>query len=160
MRYLNAIVITLSAALFLTLLPMPEWTVWARPAWVLLVLIFWTMIAPHRVNVGIAWITGLMLDTLTGTMLGEHALALTIVVYFAYRLRMRMNMFPMLQQGLSIFLFVVISQIIIYVLQGFCGEAPHTSLFWLSSLTSMLLWPWLFGMLRDYCHRARISLAV
>jgi rod shape-determining protein MreD len=46
---------TFLVALMLTLLPMPEWTVWARPAWVLLALIYWSMYTPYIVNVGVAW---------------------------------------------------------------------------------------------------------
>src|SRR3990167_2675962 len=143
MRNLNAIAITLFVALFLMLLPMPAWTMCARPAWVLMVLIYWTMNTPYHVNVGIAWTVGLLVDILTGTMLGEHALALTIVVYLAYRSRMRIKMYPMLQQGLSIFIFILIYQFILFCIQGFVGEAPRSSLYWLSSLTSVLLWPWL-----------------
>lgn len=158
MRNFRAIVFTLFAALIFTLLPMPEWAVWARPAWVLLILIYWAMISPSQVNVGVAWSTGMMLDILTGTLLGEHALALTVVVYLVCRLRMRIKMYPMLQQGLSVFVFVLIYQSIIYVIQGFGGDAPHTYLYWLSSLTSMLLWPWLYAVMKDYCSWYRIAL--
>ncbi|HTM62948.1 MAG TPA: rod shape-determining protein MreD [Gammaproteobacteria bacterium] len=159
MRNLKAITLTLFAALCLTLLPMPEWSMWARPAWVLLILIYWTMMSPSLVNVGLAWVMGLFMDVLTGSLLGEHALALTIVIYLVCRLRMRIKMYPMLQQGLSILIFVLIYQFILFCIQGFLGNAPHTHKFWLSSVTSMLLWPWLFAVLRDYCNRARFSLA-
>ncbi len=136
----------------LALLPMPGWGVWLRPAWVLMVLIYWTMSVPYQTGVGVAWIMGLIIDILNGSVLGEHALAFTFVIYIVSRLHMRLRMYPIMQQGISVFGFVLIYQFILYCIQGFIGELPSSNLYWLSSITSMLLWPWLFILLRD-CRR-------
>lgn len=143
---------TIVMALILALLPMPDWTVWLRPAWVLMVLIYWAMTAPMMVSIGVAWMAGILVDLLTGTLLGEHALAYTIVIYFVSRMHIRLRMYPTLQQGLSILIFILLYQFIVYCIQGFMGDLPSSHLYWLSSLTSMLLWPWLFVLLRD-CRR-------
>lgn len=147
---------TLLIAFILTLLPMPDWTVWLRPTWVLLVLIYWSMHTPYRVNVGIAWFSGIILDVLNGTLLGEHALALTIVTYMVVRMHSRLCMFPLLQQGLVIFLLVALYQLILYCIQGFIGDLPHGWLFWSPALTSMILWPWVYSMLRGCKLRYKI----
>lgn len=147
-----AVFTTLLIAFILALLPMPDWTVWLRPAWVLMVLIYWAMMTPYQVGVGVAWFTGLIVDLLNGTLLGEHALAFTIVIYFVSRMHIRLRMYPMLQQGLSIFTFVLMYQFILYCIQGFNGQLPGSHLYWLSAVTSMLLWPWLFVVMRD-CRR-------
>lgn len=147
-----AVVTTLIIAFILALLPMPDWTVWLRPAWVLMVLIYWAMMMPNEVSVGTAWMTGIVMDLMNGTLLGEHALALTIVIYFVSRMHIRLRMFPMVQQGISVCIFVMLYQFIIYCIQGFIGELPSSHLYWMSSLTSMLLWPWLFVIMRD-CRR-------
>lgn len=146
------IFITFVIALVLTLLPMPDWTMWLRPAWVLMVLIYWAMMMPYRVSVGVAFIVGLLVDLLNGTLLGEHALAFTIVIYFVNRLHIRLRIYPLLQQGLSILFFVLLYQFILFCIQGFVGELPDSNLYWLSSITTTLLWPWLFVLMRD-CHR-------
>jgi rod shape-determining protein MreD len=143
------IVITLVMALILMLLPMPEWTIWLRPAWVLLILIYWTMTVPYRIGVTVAFVMGILMDLLTGSLLGEHALALTVVIYFVSRITLRLRMYHLLQQGFTIFVFILLYQFIIYCIQGFIGELPRSHLFWLSSITSMLLWPWLFILMRD-----------
>jgi rod shape-determining protein MreD len=143
---------TLFIALILAFLPMPDWTVWLRPAWVLMVLIYWSMTMPYRVGVGVAWTMGLIVDLLNGTLLGEHALAYTIVIYIVSRMHIRLNMYPLLQQGFSVLVFMVLYQFILYCIQGFIGELPASHLYWLSSVTSMLLWPWLFVLMRD-CRR-------
>lgn len=137
-------------ALILALLPMPDAAIWFRPAWVLLVLIYWTMTIPHRVNVGTAFAMGIIIDLMTGTLLGEHALALTMVIYLVSRMNMRLRMYPMMQQGLCVLFFVLFYQFIIYCTQGFIGNLPPSHLYWLSAITSTLLWPWLFVLLRDF----------
>lgn len=152
-----AILTTLFIALVLALLPMPDWTIWLRPAWVLMVLIYWAMMVPMRVSVGLAWFMGLIVDLLNGTLLGEHALAYTIVIYFVTRLYLRLRMSPILQQGISILVFVFMYQFILYCIQGFIGELPPSYLYWLSSVTSMLLWPWLFVLLRDCQRRFKVA---
>ncbi len=150
------VILTLVLALILTLLPMPDWTVWLRPAWVLLVLIYWVINAPSHVGVGIAWIMGIILDLLNGTLLGEHALALTMVIYLVVRWHMQLRMYPLLQQGLSILVFVFLYQFILYCVQGFIGQLPSSHLYWLSSVISMLLWPWLFVLMRDFRRWCRV----
>lgn len=147
-----AIIVTLLSAIVLTLLPLPEWAMWVRPAWVLMVLIYWAMVIPYRVGVGMAWIMGIVLDLLTGTLLGEHALAMTVVIYLVSRLHLQLRMYPLLQQGMTTFVFVLIYQFILYCIQGFIGDLPGSYLYWVSAVTSMLFWPWLYLLLRD-CRR-------
>lgn len=151
------IILSLIVALMLSLLPMPEWAVWARPAWVLMVLIFWAMTLPHRVGVLTAWFTGLTVDLLNGSLLGAHALAYVLVIYLVARMYTRLKMYPLMQQGFWVLFFVILYQFVMYCVQGFIGELPTSHLYWLSSLTTMLLWPWLFVLMRD-CRR-RFSVA-
>lgn len=143
------IFVTFLIAFILTLLPMPTWAIWLRPAWVLMILIYWGMMIPDRINVGTAWILGIFLDVLEGTLLGEHALAQTVVMYLVVRMHTRLRMFPLLQQGICIFFLVWIYQLILFCIQGFLGMLPNSWLYWSSSFTSMLLWPWVLSILRS-----------
>ncbi|MDR3492257.1 MAG: rod shape-determining protein MreD [Gammaproteobacteria bacterium] len=152
-----AIPVTFLVAFILTLLPMPEWTVWFRPAWLLMALIYWSMKLPYRVNVGTAWMIGLALDVLNGTLLGEHALALTITIYFVIRMHTRLRMYPLMQQSLWVCMLVMFYQFILYCIQGFIGSPPKTGLYWAPALTSMLLWPWVFIIMQN--HRRRFKVA-
>jgi rod shape-determining protein MreD len=152
-----AIPISFVIALCLTLLPMPEWTVWLRPAWVMMVLIYWVMMMPQHVNVGTAWTVGIILDVLNGTLLGEHALALVVVTYFVVRMHSQLRMYPVLQQAIWVLLFVFLYQFVLFCVQGFLGELPKTWLYWSSSATSMLLWPWVYTIMRDFRRRLKIA---
>lgn len=149
--------VTFIVALVLTLLPMPEWAIWLRPAWVLLVVIFWNVALPDYVSVGTAWFVGIILDVLYNSALGEHALALTIVSYVVIRMHTRLRMFPLLQQGLSVFLLVTFYLFILFCIQGFVGDLPRGWLYWSSSVTSMLLWPWIFTIMNNCRRRFRVA---
>lgn len=156
MRNEFILLMTFLLAFILTLLPMPEWAIGLHPAWVLLVLIYWNINTPYWVNIGVAWFLGIVLDVLYGSLLGEHALAMTMVSYFVVRLHTRIRMFSLLQQGLCILLFVFLYQLIIYCVQGCIDELPKSKLYWLSSIVSMLLWPWVVSILSNLRRHFRM----
>jgi len=143
---------TLLGAFILTLLPMPSWATWLCPAWVFMIVAYWTIAAPERVNIGVAWLLGIFLDVLDGTLLGEHALALTIVIYLISRMVNRLRMYALWQQGFTLFLLVLLYQFILFCIQGFLGAVPTSWLYWTCSLTSMLVWPWVCSILRERAY--------
>ncbi len=147
------IILSLVAAFLLTVMPLPIWAQWLRPAWVAMTVIYWVLAFPEKMNVTLAFFVGLYLDILTGTMIGEHALALVIVAYLVCKTYQRVRLFPILQQSLTIFLFILVYQLIIFVIQGIIGQIPHNFLYWLASVTSGLLWPWVYFLLRDLRQR-------
>lgn len=149
--------LSIITAFCFTLLPLPGFAVWFRPEWLLLVIIYWCLTVPHRINVGVAWILGLLLDALHGTLLGEHALAFTLVAYITVKSHRRIRFFPIRQQALTVFGLILLSQFIIYVIQGFIGQAPQTWMFWIPSVTSMLLWPSVFLVLKEWRQRFKIA---
>ncbi len=151
------IVLSLLIALVLTLLPLPYWAAPYRPDWVALVLIYWCLALPERVNVGIGWGMGLLLDGLSGTLLGQHALGLTVVTYLTANLHLRIRLFPIWQQALTVMVLLTADQILVLWVNGILGRPPHSWLYWAPSLTGMLLWPWLFASLRDLRRRFKVT---
>jgi rod shape-determining protein MreD len=149
-NYLWIVTLTFVMAIVLTLLPMPDWAIWFRPTWVLLVLIYWTMRNPYLVNMGTAWFLGIIIDVLNGTLIGEHALAFTVAIYFVIRMHTQLRMHTKLQQSIYIGLFILTNQFILFFVQGLQSQAPLFSLTLLPAFTSALLWPWISYLLRDY----------
>ncbi len=154
LQNLVIIVFSLLLALIVNILPLPNWLQMIWPQWLLLLLIYWVITVPYRVNIGIAWLLGLMLDGFYNTLLGEHALAFSVVAYLAYRFHRQILMFPVLQQAMCVFFLVLIYQALLVWIQGILGLLNNVYFFWLSALTSMLLWPWLFILLRGYRQRS------
>lgn len=153
----TAIVLSFVVALMLTALPMPAWAALWRPAWVALVLIYWCMAAPTYTGVVMGWTLGLFLDVLAGTLLGQHALALAIVAFVAYRFHRQVRVFPIWQQGVSVFGLVFLYQALILWITGIQGMPILAAAYWSSPLVSMLLWPWVFIVLRDVRRRYRVA---
>ena len=135
-------------ALLLTALPMPEFTAIWRPAWVALVLVYWCMAAPEQVGVVVGWTAGLFLDVMTGTLLGQHALGLSVVAYVAHRTHRRVRVLPLWRQGITIFALVFLYQALVLWSNGIRGIPVTAPAYWTSPLVSTLLWPWIFVVLR------------
>ena len=157
-RYQGSLTIAASflVALMLTALPLPQWAEPWRPAWVTLVLIYWCLAVPQRVGVGVGWVLGLLLDVMTGTLLGQHALSLSLVAFLALKLHLRVRVLPPWQQGISVFLLVVLDRALSLWVTGIQGMPTEAKAIWAPAATSTLLWPWLYVILRDVRRRYQV----
>jgi rod shape-determining protein MreD len=151
------IVISFIVAIMLTAMPLPEWAINWRPAWVAMVLIYWCMALPHRVGIGVGWLLGILLDVLQGTLLGQNAIGLTILAFLTLKSHQRVRMYPLVQQALVICLFVLVYQLFSLWVRGIMGVPPRSWTYWMPAFTSMVLWPWLFIILRDLRRRFHVS---
>ena len=149
----GVITVTFVFALLLTALPMPESAAIWRPAWVALVLVYWCMAVPERVGVVVGWAAGLFLDVMTGTLLGQHALGLSVVAYVAHRTHRRVRVQPLWRQAITVFGLVFLYQALVLWSNGIRGIPVMASGYWISPLVSMLLWPWAFVILRAVRRR-------
>jgi rod shape-determining protein MreD len=151
-----AILASFCVALVLTILPLPDWAQPFRPQWVTLVLIYWTLALPHRVGVGIGFLNGIALDVLTGTLLGQHALGLSIVAFATLKLHQRVRVFPLWQQSLVVLVLLVVEHLLALWVMGAIQEQPPGLVYWAVPPIGALLWPWVFVILRDIRRRFHV----
>jgi rod shape-determining protein MreD len=151
------IVLSLAVALVLTILPVPDWAQEARPQWVALTLIYWCLALPDRVGVFWAWSTGLVLDVTAGTLLGQHALSLSVVAYLVVELHPRIRIFPLWQQAVSVWVLLLVERLLSLWVIGATGQPTPTLWYWAPTFVGMLLWPWMFIVLRDVRRRFRVA---
>lgn len=142
-------ILTIIAAFMLAIMPLPEWAVEYRPEWVTLVLIYWAMAIPSRIGVTVAWFAGLFLDVSYGTLMGQHAVGMVLVIYVIQLQHQRLRVASLLQQAIVIFFLLLIKQLITLWVDGMLGHAPNSWLYFMPSVTSTLLWPWIYLILRD-----------
>jgi rod shape-determining protein MreD len=147
------IVTSLSVALFLSILPMPEWGEELRPQWVTMVLVYWNLAVPNRIGVFWGWMAGLVLDVTTGTVLGQHALSLSVTAWLAVELHKRIRVFPLIQQALSVWILLLVERLLSMWVMGATGQPTPSLWYWLPTFVGMLLWPWVFIVLRDLRRR-------
>jgi rod shape-determining protein MreD len=151
------ILATFLGALVLTILPWPAWTEQFRPDWVGLVLIYWCMALPNRVGVGTGFILGLVLDVLYGSMLGENALAKSLTAFLTVHFHLHLRMYPRWQQAVVVLLLVVANNLMVLWVKHLAGTSPSAWGYITPSIVSMLIWPWLFVILRDIRRHGNVS---
>lgn len=129
-------------AFFLTALPMPYWAIWFRPEWTLLVLLYWLVKTPEYVGVFTAFVIGLCLDCLYGSVLGLHSIAFVITA-FAVVLSQRSLRNPgFLVQMIMILFFALIYQGCLWVIYVVLKQqVPYFWAYWAPALLCTLLWP-------------------
>lgn len=143
------IALTIVIAGLLGVMPLPEWLEVWRPEWIALVLVYWVIALPHRVGLFTAWIVGLFVDVLEGSLLGLNAIALTLIAYVALSLYQRLRMFTPLQQSTTILMLIGVTQLLIFwVLTATGQNTPQNLIFVVSALSSALVWPLVFVLLR------------
>jgi len=143
------ICLTFFVALALTIVPLPEWMVDFRPEWLVLVLIYWCMALPSRIGILTAFSLGLCLDVLKGGIMGQHGLALIIVTFLTLKIYQQIRAYPMWQQALSIMGLIILYQVLVMWINGIIGVQSSSWNYWLPAISSTLLWPWLYLILRD-----------
>ena len=147
MKNFFIVILSFLIALLLQMIPLPTWTIWLRPEWVLLVLLYWALYFPERVGLNIAFLLGLIMDLIVGTLFGEHALGFVLLTYFAIRLSRRIELASVWQQVLTIFCFMLFFQTYKFAVWRWLGGEGGDWLYWVSSGVSALLWPVVYGLL-------------
>ncbi len=148
---------SLLAGLLLTILPLPSWAEWYRPAWVLLILMYWMVVLPHRVGIATAWIVGLLMDLLTGSVLGLHALFFTLFAFFVLKFNLALRGMSSGQKLLLVMTIEVIYLSVQYWITAHNNVSSSMWVYWLPVLTTTLCWPWVSLLLKDYQRRFRIK---
>ena len=143
------ILASFAIALIFNSLPLPMWLDRFRPDWVAMVLIYWSMVLPERVGIATGWTMGLVQDAARGTLLGQHALALTVIGYLTVRFRRRLSVYPLWQQAVTVGLLLLIRQILVFWIDGVIGYPPDDGWYLAPAIGGMLLWPWVLVVLRD-----------
>jgi rod shape-determining protein MreD len=109
-------------ALILSIVPLPDVVAPFRPDWVAVVLIYWSLIDPRRYGLFSAFWLGLVLDTLSGTLLGQHSLALLVVVYLSQRFYFRIRAFPASQVAIVVIALLAIYEFLLFWIDGVAGR--------------------------------------
>ncbi len=134
-------------ALALTVLPLPSALDVLRPDFLVLVVFYWSIESPRAGGLALAFFAGLALDVLNGVVLGQHALALTLMAAWATHLRLRLRVFSVLSQSLTIFALLTGYQFILFWVDGATGNPVTSFSRWLAPVIGALLWPLLAGTL-------------
>ncbi|TDQ59645.1 rod shape-determining protein MreD [Mesocricetibacter intestinalis] len=144
-------------ALVLEISPWPA-ALWSlRPAWLVLVLTYWILALPNKVNIGTAFVLGLIWDVILGSVLGIHAMVLSCMAYLVARYHRILRNLSLWQQSLLIVLLVFLVRIFVFLLELFVHNATFRWQEVFGALISGILWPWVFLLLRKIRRQLKLS---
>jgi rod shape-determining protein MreD len=140
-------VISTVGALALAIIPLPNALDALRPDFLVLVVFYWSIESPRAGGLALAFVAGLALDVINGVVLGQHALALTLTAGWATHLRLRLRVFSILSQTLTIFALLSAYQFILFWVDGATGNPVTSFGRWLAPVIGGVIWPLLAGTL-------------
>jgi len=113
----------------------------AMPDFMAVVLVFWNVHQPRKVGIGLAFMFGLMMDVHDGAILGQHALAYTLLSFFAIAIHRRLRWFTVPSQALQILPLFVAAHAVSFVVRMFAGGMLPGWVLLLAPVFEALLWP-------------------
>ena len=149
--------LTLTAAVVLTVWPLPELVRSIWPYWTAMVMVYWVLEGNRFRTLGQAFVLGIVLDVLTGSLLGQHALSLVIISFLLARFRNQLRFFPPWQQAVAVMALLLNDRLIHLAVIWVVDEPWPPALWWTTPLVGMMLWPWLFLGMDALRRRRRLS---
>ncbi|WP_410499417.1 rod shape-determining protein MreD [Chitinibacter sp. S2-10] len=137
-------------ALLINLLPWQITTVNFAPDFVAMLIVYWTLNQPRRFGIAWAFWLGLMMDVADGSVLGQHALAYTIIAYFTLSRQRQIAVFPFWQQALLAWGLLMLSQAIMLIVRMALGASFIGWSYFAGSLLAAFLWPPLSNLMIMY----------
>ena len=145
-------IVSAVVALVGTIALFPQQIAHWRPEWMGLVVIYWVLRAPQSFGVVMAWMVGLLLDVLRADILGMNALAMALIAFMVLASHQRLQLFPLAQQALVVFLMIGLAHMVVHFLHQLLGEAGGGFDYLLPAVTSGLIWP-VFRGFWDFVNR-------
>lgn len=133
------IAFTFVAAFVLNVLPWGRF--WPVPDFIAIVVVYWALYQPRRVGIGVAFAFGILMDVHAGALLGQHALAYSLLAYGAISLHRRLPWFGPLGRMLHLLPLFLIAQACSLITRLAVGDAFPGSAYFLPSFVATLLWP-------------------
>jgi len=135
----STIIASFAIAMFINFLPWRDLRV--VPDFVALVLVFWCVRQPRLVGLGVAWALGLITDAGNGVLLGQHALAYSILAFLSVWLSRRILWFGPGLQALHVLVMLLLTQGVSLLVRVAAGTAFPGWPIIVGPVIGAMLWP-------------------
>ncbi|WGE34426.1 rod shape-determining protein MreD [Actinobacillus genomosp. 1] len=143
-------------AFVLEIMPWPVGLQGLRPTWVVLVLIYWSLALPNKISVGTAFLAGIVWDLVLGSILGIHALVLSVAIYFVAKHHLILRNLSLWLQAILVMLYVILIRFMIFFVELVLHSAEFNTQEILGAIISGILWPWIFLLMRQIRRQLRL----
>jgi rod shape-determining protein MreD len=150
----STIALSFAIALFINFLPWKDLRL--VPDFAALVLTFWCVRQPRLVGLGVAWTVGLLVDAGNGVLLGQHALAYSLLAFLAIWLSRRILWFGPMLQAAHVAVMLTVAQSLVLLVRIAAGDPFPGWAVYVSPLAGAVLWPmvsWLLLMPQSRLER-------
>lgn len=137
-------------ALLINLLPWQITSISFAPDFVALLIIYWTLNQPRRFGIAWAFLLGVLMDVADGNVLGQHALAYSVIAYLTLSRQRQVAVFPFWQQALLALGLLLLSQAIMLAIRLSMGASFIGWGYFAGSLLAAFLWPPLSNLMIMY----------
>lgn len=149
-----SVFLSLLAGLVLTFIQLPDRFFWLQPQFMVLIIFCLVIVIPLRVNVGIAWGMGILLDVIFNIPIGTNPLLLVLFSYLLINFRERFLELGFLESALVIFIIMLFYEVAVSIVQIFFDKSFNCWSILGHAFTSALIWPFLaflfFGFYKGY----------
>lgn len=151
------IALSLFFSMCLSIVPWPNQIAIWMPNWTLLTLMYWSIALPHKVSVFTGFITGLLLDILTGNLLGQNALIFSTASFFSHALYSRLRNYRVWQQATFVLFFLLLMKFLSLWIDQLLTHTNAGYQYWLQAFSGAMLWPVIFASLRLIRRRFKVQ---
>jgi rod shape-determining protein MreD len=131
--------LSLVAGLAINLLPLGR-VVWT-PDLLMVLLVFWGVHQPLRIGMAAAFVLGLCMDVAQSALLGQHALAYTVLSFAAIAIHRRLLWYSVSSQALQVLPLFALAHAIELLLRLLSGGIFPGWWSFMAPLLEALLWP-------------------
>jgi len=135
----STIIASFAIAMFINFLPWRDLRL--VPDFVALVLVFWCVRQPRLVGLGVAWALGLITDAGNGVLLGQHALAYSIMAFLGIWLSRRILWFGTGLQALHVGAILLVGQAVALLVRVVAGDSFPGWALLVGPIAGAILWP-------------------
>jgi len=135
----STIIVSFAIAMFINFLPWRDLRL--VPDFVALVLVFWCVRQPRLVGLGVAWAIGLVTDAGNGVLLGQHALAYSIIAFLGIWLSRRILWFGPGLQALHVGAILLVGQAVALLVRVVAGDSFPGWAMLVGPIGGAVLWP-------------------
>ena len=135
-------------SMVLTIIPLPDGINSFRLPWLMMAVIYFSIFNVSLIGIISAWLSGLILDLLTGGLMGENAMILAVLSYLSYRFRFQIRVYPIWQIMAVVLILLSFGELLSIWIQGVSGNMNFTITAWINITIAVILWPIFMGIIQ------------